>query len=286
MASSPRNAFTLIELLVVVAIIALLISILMPALGQARRQARDVACATYVRQLGVGMTLYHNTHGCFPAHQWRLPGDVRVRWFQAMQEMLGDTIREETCTAVRDWVVGRNNSYGYNYKYLGSGRTLGPWDPASNTPRPPFERFPTQEVRNPARTIAFGCSDGTGWTLPHSNDAAVLPDHQDRLGNHGYTLDPTFLPERSLGAYDIATNEPYAWRKFRSYISDRHRGGANLCFADGHVERLTPRQVYRDNSLWNGLGVEHPERDPHVAYRFLDATAGTFRYPVDDPPNE
>ena len=53
-----RNAFTLIELLVVVAIIALLISILMPALGNARIQARDVTCKSRLYQIGVALQEY------------------------------------------------------------------------------------------------------------------------------------------------------------------------------------------------------------------------------------
>jgi prepilin-type N-terminal cleavage/methylation domain-containing protein len=53
-----RPAFTLIELLVVVAIIALLISVVMPAFSAVRRQSQSTACKSNMHQIGVGLKAY------------------------------------------------------------------------------------------------------------------------------------------------------------------------------------------------------------------------------------
>ncbi|MHC4301794.1 MAG: DUF1559 family PulG-like putative transporter [Planctomycetota bacterium] len=53
-----RGGFSLLELLVVIAILALLIAILLPALSQAKHQARRTACAGNLRQVGVAIHLY------------------------------------------------------------------------------------------------------------------------------------------------------------------------------------------------------------------------------------
>src|SRR5688572_914495 len=81
------RAFTLVELLVVIGIIALLVSILLPSLNQAREKARRIQCANNVRTFGQAVNLYANQYkGRVPMHHgganwlWDISYDTRD-WF-------------------------------------------------------------------------------------------------------------------------------------------------------------------------------------------------------------
>lgn len=144
-----RRAFTLIELLVVIGIVALLVGLLAPALGRARRCAGEARCLVQLRTLAQFSHIYADDHRDFmPRSQHSAFAHQAAPWGYAFFEPLaghpyqpGDPAWEAVFNGPYRCPLDRRDSgwsYGFNvYFELDPGETLGPvWVRRSNAPSP------------------------------------------------------------------------------------------------------------------------------------------------------
>jgi prepilin-type N-terminal cleavage/methylation domain-containing protein/prepilin-type processing-associated H-X9-DG protein len=204
----PRLGFTLIELLVVISIIAILVGILLPALGAARRSAQDSSCKSNMKQLGIVITVFAANHDDDLPESGSKPGggDLTGYLEPYSDQPWGEGIW--VCPTHEDFETGRDtSSYGYNWQYLLAPEEGKPYPHVYPNGPSKLVGLTATEVHRPSEVLSFI--------------------------DHGI---PEQIPEpvRILWAYVLRPGDPLVYPGF-GRTDLRHQEKANAVFNDGHA---------------------------------------------------
>lgn len=238
--SSENKAFSLIELLVVVAILAVLASLLLPALSRSKETAASAKCLSNLRQMAIAAHFYVNDNsGSYPiayyqnvqngvvhSYNWDLttiagnPDKVipGLLW----QEQGAEKIQQcPSFTGRANWLSDPHTGYNYNISYIGHGQN-------ENIPEP----AKAAAVRKSSATVLFG-------------------DGQYSAGANKFMRAPWPNPgDESFNA---------RWAGTQGF---RHRKRSNAAFCDGHAESLRGRFTENQNGpgkVAGGTGFLSPD---------------------------
>jgi prepilin-type N-terminal cleavage/methylation domain-containing protein/prepilin-type processing-associated H-X9-DG protein len=263
--SVDRHGFTLIELLVVIAIIAILASLLLPALAGARRAADQAGCQNNFKQLMIGNAMYMDEWDGKVIMAKFCYGFYCPSWAHPGLGPLDPGRHDKPLQPRRYW-------YHQIAMTLGMKNSITPANPGYYFIPQKAEIFFCPADRN--RRIGFGAGKwGPGDIAPDGRDARWSSYYQ--LGNSVYNFDSyerwgtygwnyRFIGNTCIKAqlregqvYDpsntVASGDVYsdniAPKSTPSLYIDRmaswHRNGLNLAFLDGHVKRYDHNEAVR-----------------------------------------
>jgi prepilin-type N-terminal cleavage/methylation domain-containing protein len=230
--TKSAKAFTLIELLVVISIIALLVSIMLPALSKAREQAKRTVCMTNLHQQTLACDMYTQDYNDkFPTHVSNPPLSYDIQWTVCYW---GGKAGTEPFFQKDVQITPLLN------KYIGKTATVGHWDEESvlQVFHCPSDSGSHGGKWNPSLDRQPSIWDTWGWSYrfnteaDNSNSPLGLWNKKVSQVKHPYQV--VLVHDCPLIAY-FAGYDPF---EYYYWHNKKENGWANAAFVDYHVEYI------------------------------------------------
>jgi prepilin-type N-terminal cleavage/methylation domain-containing protein/prepilin-type processing-associated H-X9-DG protein len=266
-----QEAFTLVELLVVIAIISLLMSILLPALSRARKQARTVVCLSNLKQWGLSFAMYSdNNNGRFFSGQingsydleanfgryWRVTTkpycNNKKMWLcpeTVKPQSSGEMTPKGALSSVAWEYDGDIGSYGLN------GWVLSPASGVTTV----FDRLPVSDF----------------WGTSQVKGSSNVPVFADMWFVDAWPLDKD-IPSQAENC--PGDPETFTKNEMQRVCVNRHNGFTNTLFMDGSVRKVGLKELwclkwhrsYNINGRWTQAGHIQSGNWPLWMQKFKD----------------